>query len=200
MLKIIIQLITPLITFFAGFFKELYKSKVWKISIVSILIIIIYIINLSLSIKDEKNKVKKERSLMEEIAKISQENTSQKLKIDDLLGKNKVIESKIDEQTKEIKRLCDLLAKIMDRELKPTKSYAEAKNSFDSAIELMTQGDNKAAAEKFLEVREIAVKEQAYESAAISSSLASFRFEEIGEKQKAAKLQSEAGKFLMKLK
>jgi len=203
--KIILQLIITIATFFASYFRKKIAKRFTII--IAISIVVFFIMNSIIIFCDDKRQRQEQANLKKEISKISLKSERQESKINDLLTSNQNLESRIEQQTEEIRvlnnnisELTKLLANFIDKELKQTKSYAEAKNLFDSANELMIQGNNKVAAEKLLKLRELALKEQAYESAAISSLLASFRFEEMGEKQKAAELQSEAGSLFLKLK
>jgi hypothetical protein len=152
-------------------------------------------------------KVKQEKAeLNQKIDNLSLENYKSQKAIENLLNANDDLQArvkdqsfKIDELNQQIVQLIKLLEKDSIADLEKTNSHDMAKQKYESAISLMSQGNQKEAAQKLLEFREIAVKEGAYEAAALSSLIASHRFQNMGEEEKAAQLQSEAGDFFIKL-
>jgi tetratricopeptide (TPR) repeat protein len=204
MLKIILQSFVAIIIFIIGVFKEkMHKALFYCLVIIAIVILVAtgFMVYFGDRLqREEQNKLKGE------INALSQRTEAQKNKIDELLSENskfrleiKEQSNKIDNLIQEVKRLAKLLEDISVGKFAETDSYTKAKNLYATAMKLMDQGKNKEAADKFLEFREIAIKERVYEAAAISSLIAAFRFKDMGEDVPAAKLQSEAGDFYMKL-
>lgn len=166
--------------------------------------------NLLKKIDDQKTKI--DRLLADDVEKqdkidnLTAMNDKQRLSMDNLelaIGRQREeIEEqseKIDGLTREIARLNKILEDSLMARLEKTDSYVEAKKLYNSAITFMNYGNQRKAAQKFLEFREIALKEGAYEAVAISSLIASYRFSDVGEEAKAAQLQSEAADFFIKL-
>ncbi len=205
MLKVFLQSLVAIIMFVIGIFKDkVHKRYLWLIVLITVIVLVAN--GFMVYFADKSQKCERDQ-LKAKISDISQEGEKQREKIDRLLSDNSRLQSKveiqskkIDNLTQEIIRLANLLKESLFDKFAKTDSYTEAKDIYNLAIKLMNQGKNKEAAEKFLEFRDIAVKEQAYEAAAISSLIAAYRFEDIGEEVKAAKLQSEAGDFFTKLK
>jgi len=225
MMKILLQTVATIAVLFMSLLNEKMPKKVFRALLICIVVLLV--VNGGFMYNDDKksNKAKMElNNKMDDLSKGSicqQEKIDQLLlanfvkenKIDDLIAMNNVQQgkindlksmigdqsSKIDELNQRIAQLVKLLEGISVATLEKTDSYVKAKNIYDSALSLMNQGNQREAAHKFLEFREIAIKEGAYEAAAISSLIASYRFEDIGEETKAAQLQSEAGDFFIKL-
>ncbi|MFA5272204.1 MAG: hypothetical protein WC412_07725 [Candidatus Omnitrophota bacterium] len=211
MIKAILDTFVAIAIFLIGF---LHKRMTRKWFIFSLVCIVMALgINGIFMYNDGKNATEEKVNLNKKIDNLSAENRKSQGTINNLVTMNNEQQektnelksmvvnqsAKIDELNHRIAQLVKLLEEISVAKLEKTDSYVRAKEIYNSAMNLMNQGNQKEAAQKFLEFREIAIKEGAYEAAAISSLIASYRFEDIGEETKAAQLQSEAGDFFIKL-